>query len=62
VRLDEQIAEQPVDGFGRVADLVIAPRATHQLQPVQRALPASGSSNFRLPLRTANSGSVRNCS
>ena len=38
MRLDEQIAQQPVDGLGRVADLVIAPRATHQLQPVQRAL------------------------
>jgi hypothetical protein len=38
VRLEEQVRQQPVDGFSRVADLVIASRAPHQLQPVQRAL------------------------
>jgi len=37
VRLDEEVAQQPVDGLGRVANLVIAPRAAGQFQPVQLA-------------------------
>ena len=38
VRLDVEVPEQTVDGLGRVADLVVAPGAAHQFQPVQRAL------------------------
>ncbi len=33
-----EIRQQPVDGLGRVADLVIAQAAAGQFQPVQRAL------------------------
>lgn len=43
VRVDEEAAEQPVNGFGQVADFcdsscLMVPGATHQFQPVQRAL------------------------
>jgi hypothetical protein len=38
VRLQKQLPQQPVQGFGRVADLVITTRAANQFQPVQRAL------------------------
>ena len=50
VRFDVKIAQQPVDRFRRVADLVIAPCAPHQLQPVQRAL--TGQRLVQLPLAT----------
>jgi hypothetical protein len=35
VPLHVEIAEQPIDGFGLVADLVVAPAAAHQFHPVQ---------------------------
>jgi hypothetical protein len=38
VRFATEIHQQPVDGFSRVADLVIPLTAAHQLQPVQSAL------------------------
>ena len=53
VRLDVEVSEQPVDGFGRVADLVIASCASHQLQPVQRAF--AGQRRFQFPLAAEQS-------
>ena len=38
VRFQVEVNQQPIDRLSRVADLVIAPRAAHQLQPIQRAL------------------------
>jgi hypothetical protein len=38
VRLQKQVAQQPVQTLGRVTDLVIATGAANQLQTVQRAL------------------------
>src|SRR6185312_3066 len=38
LRLDIHVGQQPVDGLGRVADLVIASAASAQFQTVQRAL------------------------
>ena len=48
VRLDEKIRQQPVQGFGRVRDLVIAAAAAGQFQPVQRAL--AGQRLIQFPL------------
>ena len=39
MRLDEKIRQQPVQGFSRIRDLVIAAAAANQFQPVQRASP-----------------------
>ena len=48
VRLHEKIHQQTVHGLGRVADLVIAPAAASQFQPVQRAL--AGQRLIQIPL------------
>jgi len=53
VGLDIKIAQQPVDRLRRVADLVIALAAAHQLQPVQRTLP--GQRLFQLALAAEQS-------
>jgi hypothetical protein len=48
VRFHKKVRQQPVQGFGRVADLVITQAAAGQLQTVQRAL--AGQRFIQFPL------------